>query len=125
MSADAPRPLTGPETELLDAFLAHDFPGVEALRTQTRGLLVKRGCVCGCGTIDFIPQGEGLAQSAPTYALAEVAGYVSDPDGNPLGGVLLWLADGLLSSLEVYWYDSPIAIPSVNNVEWELDQTDR
>lgn len=44
MLADVPRPLTRQESELLGAFLDHDFRGVEALRARTRGLLAKCGC---------------------------------------------------------------------------------
>jgi hypothetical protein len=45
---------------------------------------------------------------------------VLDPDGEPIGGVVLWVEDGLLSSIEVYWYDSPIPLPAVQSVEWQL-----
>jgi hypothetical protein len=88
--------MTREESELLEAFLGHDFRGVEALRAQTRGLLAKRGCTCGCGTIDLIPQGEGLPRSSARNPL-EVSGHVLDPDGETIGGVVLWLEDGLLS----------------------------
>jgi hypothetical protein len=119
MLADVPRPLTRQESELLGAFLDHDFRGVEALRAQTRGLLAKCGCTCGCGTIDLIPQGQGLRRSSARNPV-EVSGHVLDPDGEPIGGVVLWVEDGLLSSIEVYWYDSPIPLPAVQSVEWQL-----
>jgi hypothetical protein len=119
MSSDVPRPVTREESELLGAFLGHDFCGVEALRAQTPGLLAKRGCTCGCGTIDLIPQGERLPRSSARSPV-EVAGHVLNPDGEPVGGVLLWVEDGLLSSIEVYWYDSPIPLPAVRSVVWQL-----
>ena len=117
VSVDLPRPVNREESELLEAFLGHDFSGVEALRGQTRGLLAKRGCKCGCGTIDLLPQGPDLPRSSARNPV-EVSGQVRDPDGTFVGGVVLWLEDGLLSSLEVYWYDSPIALPAVRSVEW-------
>jgi hypothetical protein len=119
MRSDDPTPLVRAEVELLEGFLSHDFPGVEALRAQTRGLLAKRGCTCGCGTIDLIPQGEDLPRSTAAD-LVEVSGHVLDADGEPIGGVVLWLAGGLLNSLEVYWYDRPIDLPAVRSVQWQL-----
>lgn len=119
MLSEAPRPLTPRESELLEAFLSHDFVGVEALRAQTRGLLAKSGCDCGCGTIDLIPQGDGLPSSSARDPV-DVSGHVMDADGEPIGGVVLWVTDGLLSSLEVYSYDKPIPLPAVDSVEWQV-----
>jgi hypothetical protein len=118
MRSDDPRPLTAGELELLEGFLAHDFPGVAALRAQTRGLLAKRGCTCGCGTIDLIPVEHELPRSSGGNPV-EVSGDVLGADGEPIGGVVLWLADGLLSSLEVYSYDRPIDLPAVGSVLWQ------
>jgi hypothetical protein len=119
MSSDAPRPLTERESELLGAFLGHDFRGVEALRAQTRGLLARSGCTCGCGTIDLIPQRGGMPRSSARNPV-EVSGHVLDLDGETIGGVVLWVEDGLLSSIEVHWYDSPIPLPAARSVEWQL-----
>jgi hypothetical protein len=118
MDPDTPRPMTRKESALLAAFLGHDFPGAEALREQARDLLAIRGCVCGCGSISLIPQGERL----PTASghTVPVSGRVLDDDGDVVGGVVLWLEDGLLSLLEVHWDDRPIPIPEVENVQWHL-----
>jgi hypothetical protein len=116
---NTPTPVTPEQVDLLDAFLSHDFPGVEALRAQTPGLLAKRGCLCGCGTIDLIPQRDGLEPS-DARSPVEVSGHVVDADGNPVGGVMLWLEDGFLTSLEVYSYDEPLPLPAVSRLEWQL-----
>jgi hypothetical protein len=118
MERDTPTPVTREQADLLDAFLSHDFPGVETLRAQTPGLLARRGCLCGCGTIDLLPQRGGLEPST-AVSLVEVIGHVVDGDGNPVGGLMLWLEDGFLASLEVYSYDEPLPLPAVNRVEWQ------
>jgi hypothetical protein len=111
--------MTRAESELLEAFLAHDFPGVEALRAQIPGLIAKRGCKCGCGTIDLIPQDKDLPKSS-LRGLLPVSGHVLDDNGDTVGGVLVFVVDGLLSTLEVYWYDQPIPLPRVENVDWQV-----
>jgi hypothetical protein len=86
MERDTPTPVTREQADLLDAFLGHDFPGVEALRAQTPGLLAKRGCLCGCGTIDLFPHRDGQEPSTAGSPV-EVLVHVVDGDGNPVGGV--------------------------------------
>jgi hypothetical protein len=119
MDSDVPRPLTEDESALLEAFLAHDFPGVEALRAQVKRVSAKRGCTCGCGTIDLLPQGDDLPKSIAREILP-VSGHVFDADGEAIGGVMLFLSDGLLSTLEVCWYRAPIPLPHVEDVQWQF-----
>jgi hypothetical protein len=111
--------MTPAESELLEAFLAHDFPGVEVLRAQISGLMAKRGCKCGCGTIDLIPQGKRLPKSS-VHGWLPVSGHVLDEHGDTVGGVLIFVDDGLLSTLEVYSFDQPIQLPRVANVDWQV-----
>jgi hypothetical protein len=104
MDPDAPRPVTREESALLGALLDHDFTGVRALRAQTHGLLAKRGCSCGCGSIDLIPQGAGLTKAdvqakADVQGVVPVSGHVLDENGNVVGGVALFVEDGF-SSME-------------------------
>lgn len=47
------RPLTRRERDVLDALLAVEIPGSEALRSQARDVLVAGLCGCGCPSIDF------------------------------------------------------------------------
>lgn len=113
-----PRPMSPSEAELLHAFLAFDFPGVEELRTQARSLLVTGSCACGCGTVDLRPVGDELAYSTAAGPV-EITGDVRDAEGNLVGGVLLFVQDGLLSLLEVHAYDGPgLAVPSLDMIEW-------
>jgi len=45
-------------------------------------------------------------------------GQVVDSAGNELGGLLLFLQDGSLASLEVYSYDEPLPLPAPETVRW-------
>ncbi|MGW5365472.1 hypothetical protein [Actinopolymorpha pittospori] len=112
------RPLWRVERELLDALLTHDFPGVEPLREQAPSVLATRGCECGCGTVDLAPQDADLPTSASDSPVV-VEGRVLDADGNDIGGLLLFLKDGRLSSLEVYSYDEPLPLPDLGRVLWQ------
>jgi hypothetical protein len=47
------RPLTQRERAMLEALLAVDFQGVEALRRQRAEIVVVGTCGCGCPSIDF------------------------------------------------------------------------
>lgn len=112
------RPLTPVERTLLDAFLAHDFEGVEALRVQAQGVLATKGCSCGCGTIGLVPVGDRLPRSEAESPVP-TEGDVLDADGRSVGGLLLFVDDGLLSALEIYSYDHPpLPLPPVNRVAW-------
>jgi hypothetical protein len=116
---DDPGPLTQNERALLDALLAHEFAGVESLRAQLGSAQAKRGCQCGCGTIEFVFSGEGLPLAdGPSPVPAE--GRVLNATGEDIGGLLLFLEAGLLGSLEVYSYDDPLPLPTPDRVLWDV-----
>lgn len=112
------RPLTPDERALLDGLLAHDFPGVEALRQQAPHATASPGCDCGCGTVDLDVPPSLPRSAAESPVPAE--GSVVDASGEPVGGLLLFLDDGRLSSLEVHAYDDPLPLPRLERVRWEL-----
>lgn len=111
MSSEVPRPLTAGERRLLDALLAHDFPGAGELRAQARTVRAVRGCACGCGTIDLITDGASPASVADSPVPVE--GVIGDS-----GGVILFLTEGRLGSLEVYSYGDPLPLPDPDQVVW-------
>jgi hypothetical protein len=115
--SDEPGRLTDDERQLLDALLAHEFLGVEALRVQALEAEAKKGCGCGCGTIDLIPRGSGLPRSQAASPV-QVEAEVVNAEGEAVGGLLLFLADGMLASLEVYSYGDPIPLPAIDRVRW-------
>lgn len=118
MGSTDQRRLSQVERALLDDLLAHDFAGVEALREQARNVLANRGCDCGCETINLTPQDQDALRSAASSP-AEVEGRVLGADGEDVGGPLLFLKGGLLSSLEVYSYDQPLPLPEPHQVIWQ------
>ena len=118
MRSEDPSPLTVDERQLLESLLAHDFPGVHELRVQSRELLARKGCTCGCGTIDLIPIGDDLPRSVATSPVP-FEGIVLDSSGDAVGGLLLFLTDGLLASLEVYAYDKPLLLPTIDALRWD------
>ena len=108
-----PRPLADDEQALVQLLLAQAFPGVEALRRQAMNLLARPGCVCGCGTIDLLPQGDvPLSDASNPLPSARVL----DAAGEDIGGLILFLRHGLLSSLEVYSFDQPLPLPTPDRV---------
>ena len=116
MGSTEQRRLSHVERSLLDDLLAHDFAGVEPLREQAGNVLASRGCECGCGTINLTPQ-EQDARRSSSSSPAEVEGRVLGADGEDIGGLLLFLKDGLLSSLEVYSYDEPLPLPELSRAK--------
>ena len=115
---DEPSPLTADERALLEALLSHDFPGVMELREQAQHVLAKRGCRCGCGTIDFASDGSPVPRSGAVNP-APVEGVVMDRDGEEVGGLILFVGDGLLASLEIYSYaPGHLPLPPLEQVSW-------
>jgi hypothetical protein len=111
--------LTADERSLLDALLAQNFPGVEALRLQAESVEAKRGCQCGCGTIALVVTRDQLPRSdASSPVPAE--GEVFDSAGNGVGGLLLFLHDGFLASLEIYSNAEPLPLPAPETVRWVM-----
>jgi hypothetical protein len=95
--AALPRLLSDLERSVLDALLAADFPGVEALRDQARTVQVQGRCDCGCPTIHF-PSAPGRHQ------------LVAEAESDEGQDVLLFAGEHGLDSLESSWTtDSPPA----------------
>lgn len=105
------------ETDLLSALLGHDFEGVEELRIQASSIVVSRGCSCGCGTINLIPQGDSVP-AADSQSPVPCEGTVHDDQGDAIGGLLLFVREGRLSSLEIYSYGQPLPLPNLDRVVW-------
>lgn len=117
MRTDQPSPLLDDERALLNALLAHDFPGVEELREQALHVTAKRGCECGCGTIEFVADGTPVARSGATNPVP-VDGFVTTADGDEAGGLILFVSDGMLQSLEIYSHTEPLPLPRLEEVTW-------
>jgi hypothetical protein len=117
--SDQPSPLSEEERALLDAFLAYDFPGVRELREQAHHVAAKRGCDCGCGTIDLVPDGTAVPLSEAANPVP-VDGVVYHTDGEEAGGLILFVRDGMLLSLEIYSHGEPLPLPRLEQVTWRV-----
>lgn len=110
------RPLTSNERAVLDRFLVQNFDGVEALRLQARHVLASPGCTCGCGTINLHVPHDAPKSSSGSHLPIE--GELLGADGEPIGGLLLFLDDGRLAGLEVHSFDDPLPLPLADQVRW-------
>ena len=111
------RPLTQLERRLLDSLLALDFPGVEALRLQADTVLAFSSCPCGCGSIGF-EHLNGL-RPGPSGVTVPLNPIVHNGNGDDVGGLILFLSDGLLQDLEVYSFGTePLPLPEVEFVRF-------
>ena len=116
MRTNRPSLLSGDELALLEGFLSFDFEGVEELREQMNHLTAKRGCTCGCGRIDFVLDGAKVPRSVAANPVP-VGATVRDT-GDEVGGLTLFVHDGLLQSLEIYSYAEPLPLPRPDQVTW-------
>lgn len=100
------------------ALLGHaEFDGRDGLLEQIDTARVVGRCGCGCATVDLEVTGPPVTEavSSPLPNEANVIG----PDGKEIGGVLVFVKNGKLSTLEVYSYtERPISpLPSVSDLD--------
>ena len=104
-----PRSLSAGERDALVTILSYaNFVGRAALLEQVDAVRIVGGCDCGCATVDLeipdAPPSDAIAYPIPSEAT------VFDPDGQAIGGILVFARDGRLAQLEVYSYgDEPIS----------------
>ena len=102
-----PRSLSPTESAILDALLAPDFDGASELRAQAAQTQVVGRCDCGCPTIDLAVTGNAPAALHNASGPAPFEGIASDAEGQAIGDILLFVADGYLSSLEYVSHAEP------------------
>lgn len=119
MSSTDLRPLTPNEVAILDGLLAQQFPGVEELRLQVDRVQAKPGCECGCGTITLELTTADLPRSKADSPVPS-EGEVLDEVGEVIGGLLLFVDEGRLASLEVFSHDEPLPLPTPDRVRWTM-----
>jgi hypothetical protein len=106
---DLPRPLLpGERQTLLTVLRQADFPGRDALLAQADTATVVGYCGCGCASV-HLAVADGLPAGAETSSPIPNEVTVMDADGEPIGGILVFLTDGYLSLLEVYDYGERIS----------------
>jgi hypothetical protein len=96
------RALTVDERELIAALLGHVKEDRKRYAAQLCLAEVVGGCGCGCPTIDLSMGGGGPRDLSGSEVL--VGGDATTPEGTPVG-VILWVCDGDLVSLEMHAWD--------------------
>jgi hypothetical protein len=101
-----PRPLTDREAEILDFLLGLEDDRLAPLREQARTAVVAGTCACGCATVDLaVDRNSGT----PANLCSPVVSADSRANDLPAVGLLLFLDEGWLSLLEIWYIDAPPA----------------
>jgi hypothetical protein len=101
-----PRPLTEREAEILVFLLkGADDPRLDPLIDQARTAVVTGRCSCGCATVNLAVDRE---TTTPVNLCSPVVSAHSLDDVPPVG-LLLFLDEGWLSLLEIWYIDEPPA----------------
>lgn len=110
------RPLTDLERDLLEALTSQDFLGARELHLQIPHTRARQGCGCGCGTV-VLTVDEGKVGASPvTRSPVPGEATVLDSVGTPVGGLILFVRLGYLTSLEIYNWGEPLPLPAVNQI---------
>ena len=93
------RPLEEKERAVIVAMLCQCGPKEQEFLPQLDGLMVQRGCTCGCPSLSFAPPPDGTRIDLYRQNIvADMTGKAADG----LVGLLLWQAGGKLTGLEAY-----------------------
>ena len=100
------------------------FDERDVLVAQVAGAQVVGHCACGCATVDLMVD-HGLQRASGAPRLVPYEATVLGDAGEAMGGVLVFVADGYLSSLEVYAYgDEPIELmPDLSQLRFHAGGT--
>lgn len=100
------------ERRVLRAVLGQDFPGSPDLLAQVEGALARRGCDCGCGTIDLCVAESSAPAVQLTGPLAAGEADVLSEAGETVGGLVVFVRAGYLRRMELFsWSDDPVPLP--------------
>ena len=108
--AEFPRQLTSREAQILDFMLDVDDPRIEGLRAQRQSVVATRRCGCGCASIDLAvdrtqSKAAAICRQPISAELNKTRAALPDPD--EAYGLMLFLDDGWLSLLEIWWILKP------------------
>jgi hypothetical protein len=121
-AAKSPRPLQPEERAALLAILNYaDFDGRDALLDQVDAARVVGFCGCGCATVDLAVESEP-STTRVAYPIPNEA-VVLDDEGAAIGGVLVFVSEGYLASLEVYDYGGVPINPFPPTERMKLERT--
>ena len=102
-----PRPLSEREAEILHFVLGVDDARLAPLREQAASAVVTGRCTCGCATVNLAVDRQ---RTRPVSLCSPVvSAHTREVEGQPVFGLLLFLDEGWLSLLEIWWIDKPPA----------------
>ena len=111
------RDLLENERALIDALTSDPFPNSTALRHQIEHAKAQLGCGCGCGTISLAVNRDLADRAAASQNRVHSEALVVDDHDNFIGGLLLFIDDGYIDSLEVYTFtDDPQPLPALDSI---------
>jgi hypothetical protein len=111
MSQTLPRPLTPNEHDVLVAILSKlDHPERDVLLDQLVYLSVEPDSIA---TWTSLSVSDGARPVMDVPEPINVDATVVDDQGEPIGGIVLFLTDGYLSDIDYFWYEGerPEAFP--------------
>ena len=86
-----------------------------------RSVRVVGQCTCGCATVDLESDRTKCAPSGTTSPIPAEA-VVLDSKGAAIGGLIVFLREDYLASLEIYSFDQPIdALPPPERIRTQLN----
>jgi len=104
-SGPYPRSISAREAEILQYLLSVDDDRLAPPRVQAPTAYVIGMCTCGCATIDLAVDRDRTQPAALcSQVVSADTGVVA---GAPVFGLLLFLDEGWLSQLEIWWIDAP------------------
>jgi hypothetical protein len=107
MKLPEPRPLSRAEKQVLDLMLSSDFPGAVTLRSQIPSVRVVARCDCGCATVNLEVAPQEPRATDVGNGVLPVTGYVGSDIHQTKAGIIVFVDDGYLSSLEIYSLAEP------------------
>jgi hypothetical protein len=124
---DHPRPLLPIERDTLLAILGYgDFEGRDELVAQVDSATVVGYCGCGCATVDLeVDPDAPRAHATENMTIIPNEATVLDADGEPIGGIIVFVDNGCLSRLEIYDWLDPTGISPLPPVDRLQLKTDR
>jgi hypothetical protein len=111
MTETETRLLTKEEHQLIEWMLKHGSPeALQFLPQLASARATSWRCPCGCASINFVLEGQPLAESRGIYVIAD---FVFGP-ADQLSGIFVFQKAGMLAGLEVYGLagDAPKHLPA-------------
>lgn len=111
----SPRDLSDAERNILEYILSADVIGAKELRAQVPFVKVAALWEKDSPSVDFV-RTKNVPKTPLTSRVFPVEAEVHDKNGAVVGGIVIWVEAGYVSSLEYWWTtdDPPTELPGIN-----------